>query len=91
MHGDGVQSIALEVDDVPAAFEAAVARGAAPAPPPQKLEDEFGTYESPRSVPTATRLTRFVEPLAVSRASSRRVSSRSIPIGTVRARFTPSG
>ena len=28
-HGDGVQSIALEVDDVPAAFEAAVARGAA--------------------------------------------------------------
>src|SRR5438445_11501999 len=29
-HGDGVQSIALEVDDVPAAFEAAVARGARP-------------------------------------------------------------
>src|SRR5579863_9156668 len=26
-HGDGVQTIALEVDDVPAAFEAAVARG----------------------------------------------------------------
>src|SRR5438552_16862123 len=30
-HGDGVQSIALEVDDVAAAFEAAVARGAKPA------------------------------------------------------------
>ena len=30
-HGDGVQSIALEVDDVTAAFEAAVARGAEPA------------------------------------------------------------
>ena len=28
-HGDGVQSIALEVDDVAAAFESAVARGAA--------------------------------------------------------------
>ena len=29
-HGDGVQTIALEVDDVAAAFEAAVARGAPP-------------------------------------------------------------
>ena len=38
-HGDGVQSIALEVDDVPAAFEAAVARGAKPATPPRTIED----------------------------------------------------
>ena len=30
-HGDGVQSIALEVDDVTAAFEAALSRGAQPA------------------------------------------------------------
>jgi len=44
-HGDGVQSIAFEVDDVPAAFEAAVARGAQPATPPGTIEDEFGTYE----------------------------------------------
>ena len=44
-HGDGVQSIALEVDDVPAAFEAAVARGAKPASPPRTIEDEFGAYE----------------------------------------------
>jgi 4-hydroxyphenylpyruvate dioxygenase len=44
-HGDGVQSIALEVDDVPAAFEVAVARGARPASPPRTLEDEFGAFE----------------------------------------------
>src|SRR6266550_9525404 len=37
-HGDGVQSIALEVDDVPAAFEAAVARGAKPATSPRTIE-----------------------------------------------------
>src|SRR5262249_55230550 len=39
-HGDGVQSIALEVDDVAAAFEAAVARGAKPAAAPRTVEDE---------------------------------------------------
>ncbi len=44
-HGDGVQSIALEVDDVPAAFESAVARGAGPAAPPRTLEDEHGRYD----------------------------------------------
>src|SRR5277367_5288133 len=38
-HGDGVQSIAFEVDDVPAAFETAVARGAKPATPPSTIED----------------------------------------------------
>ena len=45
MHGDGVQSIALEVGDVTAAFDRAVARGAKPARPPQTIEDEFGVYE----------------------------------------------
>ena len=45
LHGDGVQSIALEVGNVPAAFECAVARGAKPARPPQTIEDEFGAYE----------------------------------------------
>src|ERR1700733_13599277 len=44
-HGDGVQSIALEVEDVPAAFEAAISRGAKPAVEPLKIDDEFGTYE----------------------------------------------
>jgi 4-hydroxyphenylpyruvate dioxygenase len=45
-HGDGVQCIALEVDDVPAAFELAVARGAEPASPPRTVEDEFGAFQS---------------------------------------------
>jgi len=44
-HGDGVQSIALEVANVPAAFEAAVARGAQPASPPRTIADEFGPVE----------------------------------------------
>src|ERR1700678_2681730 len=44
-HGDGVQSIALEVTSVPAAFEAALARGARAASPPRTFEDEFGTYD----------------------------------------------
>jgi 4-hydroxyphenylpyruvate dioxygenase len=44
-HGDGVQTIALEVDDVPAAFEAAVARGAQPAVPPRTIEDQHGAYD----------------------------------------------
>jgi 4-hydroxyphenylpyruvate dioxygenase len=44
-HGDGVQSIALEVADVTAAFEAALARGARAASPPRTVEDEFGTYD----------------------------------------------
>jgi 4-hydroxyphenylpyruvate dioxygenase len=44
-HGDGVQSIALEVDDVPRAFAEAVARGARPAAPPRTLEDELGSYD----------------------------------------------
>ncbi len=44
-HGDGVQSIALEVDDVRAAFEAAVARGAQAASPPRTVEDEHGAID----------------------------------------------
>jgi 4-hydroxyphenylpyruvate dioxygenase len=45
VHGDGVQDIALEVDDVSAAYEGAVARGAAGLKPPTLLEDEQGVYE----------------------------------------------
>ncbi len=45
VHGDGVQDIALEVDDVTASYESAVARGAAGLKPPTLLEDEHGVYE----------------------------------------------
>jgi 4-hydroxyphenylpyruvate dioxygenase len=44
-HGDGVRSIALEVDDVPASYEAALARGASGVTPPTLLEDSSGVYE----------------------------------------------
>jgi len=44
-HGDGVQDIALEVDDVSAAYETAVSRGAVGVTPPTLLEDEQGVYE----------------------------------------------
>ena len=46
LHGDGVQDIALEVDDVPYSFNEAVRRGAAAVKPPAALEDEHGVYES---------------------------------------------
>src|SRR4051812_13640750 len=44
-HGDGVQDIALAVDDVRTAYEAALARGATGVTGPTALEDEFGVYE----------------------------------------------
>ncbi len=44
-HGDGVQDIALEVEDVRAAYEAATGRGAAGVTPPTLLEDREGVYE----------------------------------------------
>jgi 4-hydroxyphenylpyruvate dioxygenase len=44
-HGDGVQDIALEVDDVKTTFETTVARGATPVAPPTLLEDDEGVYE----------------------------------------------
>jgi 4-hydroxyphenylpyruvate dioxygenase len=45
LHGDGVQDIALEVDDVQAAYETAVGRGAVGVRPPTLLEDSGGVYE----------------------------------------------
>ncbi len=45
MHGDGVQDIALEVDDVARAYETATSRGAVGVKPPTLLEDEHGVYE----------------------------------------------
>src|SRR5271170_4088761 len=38
-HGDGVQDIALDVEDVRGTFEEAVRRGASPVLPPTALED----------------------------------------------------
>src|ERR1700693_6372326 len=45
-HGDSVQDIALEVDNVPAAYETAILRGAVGFKPPTLLEDKHGVYES---------------------------------------------
>lgn len=45
LHGDGVQDIALEVDDVTAAYEETLVRGAEGVTSPTIQEDEFGVYE----------------------------------------------
>src|SRR5438105_120142 len=45
LHGDGVQDIALEVDDVSATYEEVIRRGAVAVTPPTALEDEHGVYE----------------------------------------------
>jgi 4-hydroxyphenylpyruvate dioxygenase len=45
LHGDGVQDIALQVDDVRTAYQETVRRGAVGVTPPTLLEDEFGVYE----------------------------------------------
>jgi 4-hydroxyphenylpyruvate dioxygenase len=45
LHGDGVQDIALEVDDVSSAYHAALERGAEGVSEPKILEDEDGVYE----------------------------------------------
>jgi 4-hydroxyphenylpyruvate dioxygenase len=44
-HGDGVQDIALEVDDVPQSYAEALRRGAVGLTPPRALEDPHGVYE----------------------------------------------
>jgi 4-hydroxyphenylpyruvate dioxygenase len=45
LHGDGVQDIALEVDDVKHSYEETVRRGATGVTGPTLLEDENGVYE----------------------------------------------
>jgi len=45
VHGDGVQDIALEVDDVAHAYREAVRRGAKGVKEPTLLQDEHGVYE----------------------------------------------
>src|SRR6202046_1849197 len=44
-HGDGVMDIALDVPNVPAAYEEVLRRGAVGITPPTLLEDESGVYE----------------------------------------------
>src|SRR5438132_1104763 len=44
-HGDGVQDIAIEVEDVAYTFSETVRRGAEAVSPPQTLKDEFGAFE----------------------------------------------
>lgn len=44
-HGDGVKDVALEVDDVAAAYEATASRGAVGVSEPVRVEDENGVYE----------------------------------------------
>jgi 4-hydroxyphenylpyruvate dioxygenase len=46
LHGDGVKSIALEVDDVNHAFDATVSRGAKPAWTPHEEVDELGAFRT---------------------------------------------
>jgi len=45
-HGDGVQDVALEVDNVRQAYQIALARGAVGVRPPTALQDEHGVYET---------------------------------------------
>jgi 4-hydroxyphenylpyruvate dioxygenase len=44
-HGDGVTDIAMSVDDVADAYNAAILRGAEGVKGPTKIEDEYGLYE----------------------------------------------
>src|SRR3954447_20579759 len=44
-HGDGVQSIAIEVDDVEGVYQTVLDRGAKGLTPPTLLEDKHGVYE----------------------------------------------
>lgn len=46
LHGDGVMDVALEVDEVRAAYEIALARGAIGVAPPREESDQLGTIET---------------------------------------------
>lgn len=45
LHGDGVQDIAIEVDDVAATYDQTVSQGAIGVNPPTVREDDHGAYE----------------------------------------------
>ena len=85
------RTIALEVDDVAAAFEATtVAAAQSPTRRRPAMEDPDGVYRiRRRSAPTATRRTASSTATATT-ASSRPAISRSTPAATAPARSTPS-
>ena len=85
-HGDGVQSIALEVADVTAAFNAALPAGRRRPSRHRRLKTSSGFTKSPRSKLTETRRTRLSTDRGT-RGFSRRASSQWMPIGTVRDSF----
>jgi 4-hydroxyphenylpyruvate dioxygenase len=61
LHGDGVRTIALRVDDAAAAFQAAVSRGARPVEEPHRIEDASGAVRSAAVATFGDTVHRFVE------------------------------
>ena len=61
LHGDGVRSIALRVDDAAAAFEAATTRGARPVEEPHTLDDGTGAVHTSAVATFGDTIHRFVE------------------------------
>jgi 4-hydroxyphenylpyruvate dioxygenase len=61
LHGDGVRSIALRVDDAAAAFEAATSRGARPVEEPHRIEDGSGAVRTAAVATFGDTVHRFVE------------------------------
>jgi 4-hydroxyphenylpyruvate dioxygenase len=61
LHGDGVRSIALRVDDAAAAYEAATSRGARPVEEPRIVEDASGAVRTAAVATFGDTLHRFVE------------------------------
>ena len=61
LHGDGVRSIALRVEDAAAAFEAATTRGARPVEEPHRIEDASGAVHTSAVATFGDTVHRFVE------------------------------
>ena len=90
-HGDGVQDIALEVDDVHGGLRRRPSRaGAVGVTPPTLLEDEHGVYEYADDPRLRRHDAHASSTATATAASSPRASSRSTRTATARARSTPS-
>ena len=61
LHGDGVRTIALRVEDATAAYEAATARGARSVAEPSRAEDEHGVITSASIATFGDTIHKFVE------------------------------
>jgi 4-hydroxyphenylpyruvate dioxygenase len=61
LHGDGVRTIALRVEDAAAAYEAATARGARSVAEPSRAEDEHGVVTSASIATFGDTIHTFVE------------------------------